>query len=126
MKVNTDFVLCSLSKNHIKGVTGGVTPDTYIAFLIIESLALPFAFLISPLENVVRSDGTRILVSEKLTFKQETKLIRFTMTSKLILLSALWAIWSFFYGGSWSTYLGTYFTVRARALSSLISPFFCM
>ncbi|KAI1396451.1 MFS general substrate transporter [Hypoxylon fuscum] len=116
----------NLSKNHIKGVTGGVTPDTYIAFLIIESLALPFAFLISPLENVVRSDGTRILVSEKLTFKQETKLIRFTMTSKLILLSALWAIWSFFYGGSWSTYLGTYFTVRARALSSLISPFFCI
>ncbi|KAK6951504.1 hypothetical protein Daesc_006025 [Daldinia eschscholtzii] len=29
----------NLSKNHVKGVTGGVTPDTYIAFLIIESLA---------------------------------------------------------------------------------------
>jgi hypothetical protein len=28
--------------------------------------------------------------------------------------------------GTWSTYLGTYFSVRARALSSLISPFFCM
>lgn len=28
--------------------------------------------------------------------------------------------------GSWSTYLGTYFSVRARALSSLVSPFFCM
>ncbi|KAI4862824.1 MFS general substrate transporter [Hypoxylon rubiginosum] len=116
----------NLSKNHVKGVVGGVTPDTYIAFLIIESLALPFAFLISPLERVVRSDGTRILVSEKLTFKQESKLIRFTMSSKLILLSALWAVWSFFYSGTWSTYLGTYFTVRSRALSSLISPFFCI
>lgn len=116
----------NLSKNHVKGVAGGVTPDTYIAFLIIESLALPFAFLISPLERVVRSDGTRILVSEKLTFKQESKLIRFTMSSKLILLSALWALWSFFYSGTWSTYLGTYFSVRSRALSSLISPFLCM
>ncbi|KAI1445102.1 MFS general substrate transporter [Annulohypoxylon stygium] len=116
----------NLSKNHIKGAVGGVTPDTYIAFLIIESLALPFAFLISPLENVVRSDGTRILVSEKLSFKQEFKLIRFTMSSKLILLSALWAIWSFFYSGTWSTYLATYFTTRSRALSSLISPFFCI
>lgn len=86
-----------MSKNHRKGVTGGVTPDTYVAFLIIESLALPFAFLISPLENVVRSDGTKILVSESIGTKQEFKKIRFTMTSKLIVLSALWAFWSFFY-----------------------------
>ncbi|PVI01886.1 MFS general substrate transporter [Periconia macrospinosa] len=116
----------NLSKNNMKGVTGGVTPDTYVAFLIIECLALPFAFLISPLEHVVRSDGTRIVVSETLSTKQEFKRIKVTMTSKLILLSAFWALWSFFYSGTWSTYLGTYFSVRARALSSLISPFFCI
>jgi hypothetical protein len=116
----------SLSKNHKKGVVGGVTPDTYIAFLIIECMALPFAFLISPLDRVVRSDGTRILMSEKLSSKQEFKRIKVTMTSKLIMLSALWAVWSFFYSGTWSTYLGTYFAVRARALSSLVSPFFCI
>ncbi|KAJ4412255.1 hypothetical protein N0V91_000724 [Didymella pomorum] len=116
----------NLSKNHVKGVSGGVTPDTYIAFLIIECMALPFAFLISPLERVVRSDGTKILVSEKLSTKTEFRMIKTTMTSKLILLSALWAIWSFFYSGTWSTYLGTYFSVRARALSSLVSPFFCI
>jgi hypothetical protein len=89
--------LSSLSKNHEKGVVGGVTPDTYVAFLIIECMALPLAFLISPLERVVRSDGTRILVSEKIGTMMELKQIKFTMTSKLILLSALWAIWSFFY-----------------------------
>ncbi|ORY68894.1 major facilitator superfamily domain-containing protein [Pseudomassariella vexata] len=116
----------NLAKNHRKGAEGGVTPDTYVAFLIIECMALPFALLISPLERVVRSDGTRILVSESLSTKQEFRKIRFTMSSKLILLSALWAIWSFFYSGSWSTYLGTYFSVRSRALSSLISPFFCI
>jgi len=87
----------NLSKNHKKGVTGGVTPDTYVAFLIIESLALPFAFMISPLENAVRSDGTRILVSQPIGTKNEIKKIKSTMISKLILLSALWAIWSFFY-----------------------------
>jgi len=94
-------LIISLSKNHVKGVTGGVTPDTYIAFLIIECMALPFALLISPLENVVRSDGTRIVMAEKLSTKQEIKKIKYTMTSKLILLSALWAVWSFFYSGSW-------------------------
>ncbi|KAJ4316311.1 hypothetical protein N0V94_005520 [Neodidymelliopsis sp. IMI 364377] len=116
----------NLSKNHIKGANGGVTPDTYIAFLIIECMALPFALLITPLERVVRSDGTRILMSEKLPTKTEFKLIKTTMTSSLILLSAFWAIWSFFYGGTWSTYLATYFSVRGRALSSLVSPFFCI
>jgi hypothetical protein len=86
----------------------------------------PAAFLISPLERVVRSDGTRIAVTETLPTKQELRLITRTMTSSLVLLSALWAVWSFFYSGTWSTYLATYFTVRARALSSLISPFFCI
>ncbi|KAK8101998.1 hypothetical protein PG999_012372 [Apiospora kogelbergensis] len=116
----------NLSKNHEKGASGGITPDTYVAFIIIQCLALPFAFLLSPLEHVVRSDGTRILVSEKLSTRSEFKLIKFTMSSRLILLSALWALWSFFYSGTWSTYLGTYFTTRSRALSSLISPFFCI
>lgn len=116
----------NLAKNHEKGVIGGVTPDTYVAFLIIECMALPFAFLISPLEKVVRSDGTRILVSESIGTAQEIKKIKITMTSKLIVLSALWAFWSFFYSGTWSTYLGTYFSVRSRALSSLVSPFFCI
>ncbi|KAJ5160189.1 uncharacterized protein N7482_007193 [Penicillium canariense] len=116
----------NLSKNHVKGADGGITPDTYIAFVIIECLALPFALLIRPFEHVVRSDGTRIITAETLSTKMEFKRIAKTMTSKLIMLSALWALWSFFYSGSWSTYLGTYFTVRARALSSLVSPFFCI
>ncbi|KAJ5097039.1 major facilitator superfamily domain-containing protein [Penicillium angulare] len=116
----------NLSKNHTVGESGGVTPETYLAFVIIESLALPFALLIVPFERVVRSDGTRIVTAETLSTKQEFRRIATTMTKKLIVLSALWALWSFFYSGSWSTYLGTYFSVRARALSSLISPFFCI
>jgi hypothetical protein len=58
---------------------------------------MPFAFLLSPLEHVVRSDGTRILVLEKLRTRDEFKQIKLTMTSRLILLSAFWALWSFFY-----------------------------
>ncbi|KAL4787002.1 major facilitator superfamily domain-containing protein [Aspergillus varians] len=116
----------NLAKNHKKGADGGISPDTYIAFVIIECLALPFALLIAPFEHVVRSDGTKIVTSETLSTKEELKRIGKTMTSKLVVLSAGWALWTFFYSGSWSTYLGTYFSVRARALSSLISPFFCI
>ncbi|KAB8230422.1 major facilitator superfamily domain-containing protein [Aspergillus alliaceus] len=116
----------NLAKNHEKGVSGGVTPDTFVAFVIIECIALPFALLITPFERVIRSDGTKIVTSETLSTKREIKYIAKTVTSRLIVLSALWALWSFFYTGTWSTYLGIYFSVRARALSSLISPFFCI
>ncbi|KAJ5945147.1 hypothetical protein N7516_005315 [Penicillium verrucosum] len=116
----------NLSKNYEKGVSGGVTADTYIAFVIIECLALPFALLITPFDRVVRSDGTKIVTSETLSTKMEIKRIAKTMTSKLLMCSSIWAFWSFFYSGTWNTYLATYFTVRARTLSSLISPFFCI
>ncbi|PWY94563.1 MFS general substrate transporter [Aspergillus sclerotioniger CBS 115572] len=116
----------NLAENHIKSTDHGVTPDTYIPFIIIECLAFPFAFLIAPLEKVIRSDGTKPIMAKPLSTKDELKTLFNTITSKLVLLSALWAIWSFFYGGSWSTYLALYFSVRARALSSLISPFFCI
>ncbi|WVR04907.1 hypothetical protein IAU60_001919 [Kwoniella sp. DSM 27419] len=116
----------NLAKNHTAGKTGGIDPQTYIAFLIIESLAFPFAWLISPMHDVVRSDGTRVRVGDKLSAWDEFRRIKVTFSSKLLLLSAPWAFWSFFYGGTWSTYLATYFSVRSRALSSLISPFFCI
>ncbi|KAM5372610.1 hypothetical protein ACJZ2D_007384 [Fusarium nematophilum] len=87
----------NLSKNHEKGVSGGVTPDTYIAFLIIECMALPFAFMITPFERVIRSDGTRIVTAEALSTRQEFRQIFKTITSKLIILSSIWALWSFFY-----------------------------
>ncbi|RJE21794.1 hypothetical protein PHISCL_05885 [Aspergillus sclerotialis] len=116
----------NLAKNNEKGVSGGISPDTYIAFVIIQCIAFPFAFMIAPFERVVRYDGSRILVSEALSTKMEIKRIAKTLSSKLIMLSGLWAFWSFFYTGTWTTYLGLYFSVRARALSSLISPFFCI
>ncbi|PQE08376.1 UNC93 2 protein [Rutstroemia sp. NJR-2017a WRK4] len=97
----------NLAKNSKVGSSGGITPSTYVAFLIIECFApkvltalllrLPFAFLITPLEHVVRSDGTRIVVSERLSTKQEFKLIKVTWTSSVVVLSSLWAFWSFFY-----------------------------
>lgn len=65
--------------------------------LLTRLSSLPFALLIIPFERVVRSDGTKIVTSETLSTKMEMKRIVKTMSSKLILLSALWALWSFFY-----------------------------
>lgn len=65
--------------------------------MLIAFLSLPFALLITPFERVVRSDGTRIIISETLSTKVELRRIVKTMSSKLVVLSALWALWSFFY-----------------------------
>lgn len=53
--------------------------------------------MIAPLEKVVRSDGSKILLAETLPTKEEIKQIARTITSRLILLSGIWAFWSFFY-----------------------------
>lgn len=62
-----------------------------------NSVSLPFALLITPFEHVVRDDGTQIVTAEPLSTKMEIKRIAKTITSKLIMLSSLWALWSFFY-----------------------------
>lgn len=60
-------------------------------------ISFPFALLITPFERVVRNDGTQIVMAETLSTKKEVRRIAKTITSKLIVLSALWALWSFFY-----------------------------
>ena len=53
--------------------------------------------MVAPLAKVVRSDGSKVLLAETLPTKMEFKRIKSTMTSSLILLSGIWAFWSFFY-----------------------------
>ncbi|WWC93137.1 uncharacterized protein L201_008104 [Kwoniella dendrophila CBS 6074] len=116
----------NLAKNAASAGGGGVSPSTYLPFIALQAIALPFALGICEMHNVVRSDGTKILILPKLSHKAETKRILKTFTSKVILCMTMFIIWSYFYNGPWSTYLSLYFSVRSRALSSLISPFFCI
>jgi hypothetical protein len=53
--------------------------------------------MITPFERVIRSDGTRIVTAEALSTKQEFRQILKTITSRLIVLASIWALWSFFY-----------------------------
>ncbi|WWC89427.1 uncharacterized protein L201_004351 [Kwoniella dendrophila CBS 6074] len=116
----------NLAKNASSDAGGGISASTYIPFIAIEALAIPFAFGICEMAHVVRSDGTRILTPPKLSHYDETKEIIRTYMTKVVYCCAIFIIWSYFYNGPWSTYLALYFSVRARALSSLISPFFCI
>ncbi|WRT67029.1 uncharacterized protein IL334_003995 [Kwoniella shivajii] len=116
----------SLGKNAASDSGGAISASTYIPFIALEAVALPFAFGISEMKDVVRSDGTKILIPPKLSHYQEMRYILRTYSSKIILCTIIFIVWSYFYSGPWGNYLALYFSVRARALSSLVCPFFCI
>lgn len=94
--------------------------------MIIECIGFPLAFLLTDPKNVIRSDGTTIKTQTHRGWKQETRLLIQAACSPFLLLMLPLSFYSFFYISVYSRYLTDYFTVRARALSSLISPTFCI
>lgn len=55
--------------------------------------------------RVTRDDGSRIIISEKKTFKEELVLLARALVSTRNLLLAPYAFYSYFYGGVLGTYL---------------------
>jgi hypothetical protein len=121
--VGTILYTLSQSDNSIKNSkAGAVTTDTYLIFLGIECLGFPVAWLISPPHKVVRSDGMPIILAAKHTWKVEFQILLRAMLKRRMLLVIPAAVNSFFYGGIAYTYLATFFSVRARALSGVLQP----
>ncbi|EAT81049.2 hypothetical protein HBH56_135450 [Parastagonospora nodorum] len=102
---------------------GSVSSSTYIVFIVIMCLGLPVALLLSPANKVWRKDGTRIVTSMSSSWGQEFKAVgRLFISQRILLLLPAFFI-SYFYNGFVSTWLTTYFTVRARAFSSFFTNF---
>ncbi|KAF5724344.1 major facilitator superfamily transporter [Fusarium mundagurra] len=106
----------NFSNNHSDSKAGGVAWSTYLVFIAFECTGLVWAFLLSPTRRVRRVDGTKVSMSERGSWKQEFAALVETW------LMALPAFYSFFCGGTMGTYLSLHFSVRARALSSLLLP----
>lgn len=63
-----------------------------------------------------------IVLAAKKPIKTELYLLWKAICHQRMLLLAPLAFYSYFMGGTMSTYLTNYFTVRARALSSFLVP----
>ncbi|XXG98145.1 hypothetical protein Hte_004466 [Hypoxylon texense] len=101
---------------------GGVTTNTYLVFLGMECIGLPAAFLLSKTKKVIRSDGWGVPLLPKKTWKQECKLLlEHHMQRRTLLLIPIYFL-TYFGDGVWGTYMSLHFSVRARALSSLVTP----
>ncbi|KAK7968609.1 major facilitator superfamily transporter [Apiospora saccharicola] len=114
----------NFSNNHKTAISGGVAWSTYIIFVAFECTGVFFALMLSSTRKVRRHDGSMVQIPEKLSWKQEFSVLGRALRDKKILAMFLPSFFSFFYGGTMGTYLSLHFSVRSRALSSLLVPIF--
>ncbi|KAL5119247.1 hypothetical protein ACEQ8H_002734 [Pleosporales sp. CAS-2024a] len=112
----------NFSTNYNQTGSGGITWGTYLIFVGFECTGPIWALLLSPTPKVRRRDGARVSMSRKVTWKQEFSALWAYLQRDTTWLVFLPAFYSFFYGGTMGTYLSNHFSVRARALSSLLVP----
>ncbi|WWD21418.1 hypothetical protein CI109_105903 [Kwoniella shandongensis] len=111
----------SVGTNYKSSGAGAVSRATYLIFLGFECSGPIWAFLLTPTRKVRRSDGQRVPQSKDISWKKELLALWGHFQHKRTWIVALPSFYSFFFLGTFSTYLATHFSVRARALSSLIS-----
>jgi hypothetical protein len=63
---------------------GAVALTTYIIFITFESTGPIWAFLLSPTSKVRRNDGSRVYVSEDVSWKEEFKALGQTFKNKIV------------------------------------------
>jgi hypothetical protein len=113
----------SLSLNLKGSAAGKVSYTTYLALIGIQCLGLPLTFLLSPPSKVRRPDGTPIphVKRGESSFRQELKAIAKTIWQPHLLLLIPIFIVGIFGTTFQSVYLTDYFSVRSRALASLLT-----
>lgn len=112
----------NFATNYSRASSGGIAWSTYLIFVGFECTGVVWAFLLSPTKRVRRSDGTRVPTAETVTWRAEFSALWLHAQRKKTWLVFIPAFYSFFYGGTMGTYLSLHFSVRSRALSSLITP----
>ncbi|EME77364.1 uncharacterized protein MYCFIDRAFT_168811 [Pseudocercospora fijiensis CIRAD86] len=113
----------NLGLNVKTDTKGSVSSTTYLVFIGIMCLGLPIALCLSPARKVWRRDGTKILTRMNESWGEEFLAVGRLLVSRRILLLLPAFFISYFYNGFVSTWLTTYFTVRARAFSSFLTNF---
>lgn len=108
---------------NIKGnKSGSVGLNTYVGLMVIQCLGFPVSFLLSPPEKVIRKNGTVLKPSiTNKTVKEEIKnLFRVLRRKEIIGLTPIFL--SVVWFNTWqSNYITHHFTVRVRALNSLLT-----
>lgn len=111
----------TLGANADRSEKGHISVETYLVFISIQALGPFIAALLSPPDKVQRSDRTRVEISIPKGLLEELCIMGRMLCRKEILLLTPMMFQSVFSEAFFSTYNATYFTVRARALASLVA-----
>ncbi|KAF5373823.1 hypothetical protein D9758_000819 [Tetrapyrgos nigripes] len=108
--------------NHSTDSSGGVSLETYLVIIGIMCAGPFIALLLSPPEKVQRRDGVRIVMRKAGWVQTFTEWYRVVSNRDILLLCPLFFT-SWFYGSYIGTLQTQFYTVRVRALCSLVIPF---
>ncbi|KAF2500056.1 MFS general substrate transporter [Lophium mytilinum] len=110
----------NLAFNYAGKKTGKLDWRTYIVFVVLQCFGPAVGCLLSPPEKVQRRNGTKVQLSERIHTKDEIKAVLKLLARKDFLLVVPFFIYVTWNQPYVSAYVSLYFTVRARALASLV------
>ncbi|CAD6887778.1 unnamed protein product [Tilletia controversa] len=111
----------NLALNADASGAGSVSTNTYLVFIVLQALGPAAAFLLSPPAKVQRRDGSPVYLGIDNGTKDELKAMLkiFTKPQTLLILPLIFQ--TTFSESLTGTYAALHFSVRARALGSLLS-----
>ncbi|KAL4907090.1 hypothetical protein BDW74DRAFT_176691 [Aspergillus multicolor] len=113
--------IINLAFNYSGKTTGKLDWRTYIVFAALQCIAPFVALLLSPADKVQRADGEKVKTADRIPTLQELKEVLKILIRKDFILLIPFFFYATFLLSYASSYLTLYFSVRARALASLIS-----
>ncbi|KAL4960104.1 major facilitator superfamily domain-containing protein [Aspergillus stella-maris] len=113
--------IINLAFNYSGKSTGKLDWRTYIVFVVLQCLAPFVAFFLSTPDKVQRADGQKVKTAQRISTVSELMEIAKILIRRDFLLMAPFFFYATFLLSYASSYLTLYFSVRARALASLIS-----
>ena len=111
----------SLGVNSNNSERGSISVDTYLIFISVQCIGPFIAMLLSPPHRVQRADHTAVKIHIPKNLSVELRTMWKLLCRKEILLLLPMIFQSVFSEAFFSTFNASYFTVRSRALASLVA-----
>ncbi|KAF4119337.1 Ion channel regulatory protein UNC-93 [Geosmithia morbida] len=112
--------IVSLALNADKNYRGSITKATYVVLIAIMSAGLPFALSVPPADKVQRRDGRSVDLRSDQTIAGEVRILwRLAKNPTVVALVPLMLYSQWFLSYQWQ-FNYAYFTVRSRALNSML------
>lgn len=112
--------IISLALNVERAYRGSVSNATYIVLITIMCLGVPFALFMPPAAKVQRTDGRKVVIAKATSLAKEFRVLGVLVKNPTVIALIplmLYAQWFLSYQWQFNF---AYFTVRSRALNSLL------